>query len=286
MKKHLVIGGSSFIGNSLINYLKKKGLQIEATNSDGRDGHIQFNLLNPTSILEKIKFDTIDTIFLPAAISSPDTCRNKYDYALKINVDNTSKLISIFLDYGIKVIFFSSDTVYGEQKEKFDESIDCNPIGEYAFMKHSVEKKFEKNHKFKAIRLSYVFSKNDKFTRYLLHVEKQNDIAEIFHPFCRSVIHLEDVLEGLYKMSESWDEIEHTFVNFGGQENISRLYFAKILKEGRLKNLKFVEKSPDKLFFKSRAKYINMESPILRKILKRQIHTFSMAVEKEFHDES
>ena len=201
---------------------------------------------------------------------------------MKVNVTCTAELINILLDKGVKIVFFSSDTIYGEQVQAFDESIKCQPLGQYALMKHEIEKMFQKSDQFKAIRLSYVFSKLDKFTKYLLYVSKKGEVAEVFHPLIRSVIYLEDVLEGLKNISENWDNISSTFINFGGQDNLSRIDFANIMRDTYLTNLRFIEKNPDDSFFESRAKIINMKSPILKEILKRDTFNFSKAIEKEF----
>ena len=281
MKKNLIIGGNSYIGNALNNYLKRKNIGVNHTSRNNINGALEFDLLNPSSILS-IDLENYETVFIIAAVSSPDICTNEFDYAWKVNVTNTKELINILLSKGLKIIFFSSDTVYGEQAEPFDEKMICNPLGEYALMKRKIEDIFHKSNQFKAVRLSYVFSKIDKFTKYLLNTSQNGEIAELFHPMIRSIIYLEDVLEGVKNISEEWENIENTFINFGGHENLSRINFANILKNNYLSNLRFVEKSPNASFFKSRAQIINMKSPLLNEILKRDTLSLSKAVKKEF----
>ena len=281
MKKKLIIGGNSYIGNALKNYLKSKNIKASFTSRNNIDGAFEFNLLDPSSIL-KIDLDSFDTAFITAAVSSPDICTHEFEYAWNLNVINTKELINILLNKGLNVIFFSSDNVYGEQVESFDETIICKPLGEYALMKREIEDIFHESNQFKAIRLSYVFSKLDKFTKYLLNSSQKGEIAELFHPLIRSVIYLEDVLEGVKNISENWENIDNTFINFGGNENLSRIDLATILKENYLSNLKFVEKSPNPSFFKSRARVINMKSPLLKKIIKRETFSLTKAIEKEF----
>ena len=58
--------------------------------------------------------------------------------------------------------------------------------------------------------------------------------------------------------------------------------FANIIKDTYLSNLRFIEKKPKDSFFESRAKIINMKSPILRQILKRDTLNLSNAIENEF----
>jgi dTDP-4-dehydrorhamnose reductase len=86
-----------------------------------------------------------DVVLLTAAISAPDICAQEYARAWGVNVTGTSRFIRNVIDRGGRVIFFSSDTVYGEKDDVFDERAYCNPAGEYAIMKHEVEKQFFDN---------------------------------------------------------------------------------------------------------------------------------------------
>jgi dTDP-4-dehydrorhamnose reductase len=58
------------------------------------------------------------------------------------------------LDRDARVVFFSTDTVYGEQPEPFDESRPCRPLGVYAELKHEVERRFAAAPGFKTKRSS------------------------------------------------------------------------------------------------------------------------------------
>ena len=281
MKKLLIVGGNGYLGNKLKNYLENKHYKVDHTSRKGSNGAIKFDLVEPKSIL-KLDLQSYDTAFISAAISSPDICTNEFEYAWKVNVTHTAELINLLLRKGLKIIFFSSDTVYGEQIEPFDESINCKPLGKYALMKRQIEEMFQQSDHFKAIRLSYVFSKNDKFTKYLLDVSSRGETAEVFHPLSRSVIYVDDVLEGVKNISENWENINSTFINFGGNQNLSRIDFVNIIKKNYLRNLKFIEMNPNDSFFESRARIINMNSPILKEILKRDSLNFAKAVEKEF----
>lgn len=281
MEKFLIIGASSFIGQKLYNFLTERNLPVVGTSRKPTKIFKEFNLENP-ELIENLNLNQFSTVFIPAAISSPDICSKDFDYAWKINVDLTSIVINKLIERKIKVIFFSSDTVYGEQIDPFDETKECSPIGPYGFMKSVIEKKFEGNILFKAIRLSYVFSSEDKFTKYLINCQNSSSQAEIFHPMKRSVIFINDVMDGLLSLSNKFSLLEEQFINFGGPKNLSRVNFAKILKENHLYNLKYKEIMPKKDFFNSRAKYINMKSPILERIINRKTIDLRSAIKYEF----
>ena len=223
-----------------------------------------------------------DVVFLTAAISSPDVCVREHARAWGINVIGTSEYINRFIGRGARVVFFSSDTVYGERDDKFCEGAVCNPSGEYAVMKNEVEKRFLGNPLFKVVRLSYVFSKTDKFTRYLSGCALRGEVAELFHPFRRAIVHRDDVVEGALALAQRWESFSQEIFNFGGPEVLSRIDFARCLKRIALPNLEFRIIEPEKVFFENRPRVIAMASNILPDLLGRPSRTLFDAATIEF----
>jgi nucleoside-diphosphate-sugar epimerase len=223
-----------------------------------------------------------DVVLLTAAISAPDICAREHERAWAVNVTGTSAFITNVIEQGARVIFFSSDTVYGERKEPFDELTPCKPAGEYAVMKHEVEQRFAGNAGFKAIRLSYVFSREDKFTRYLVGCAQRNEEAELFHPFCRAIVHRDDVVAGALALAQRWDETPEQIINFGGPQVLSRVEFAECLREVHLHNLQFRVTEPDEAFFHNRPRVIAMTSPVFARLLGRSPHSLCEAARLEF----
>jgi len=179
-------------------------------------------------------------------------------------------------------VFFSSDTVYGECSDTVDEASEINPAGEYAEMKSEVEKRFLGNPLFKSIRLSYVFSRKDKFTKYLLGCEEREEEADLFHPFYRAIVHRDDVVDGALALADRWDEFPQQVINFGGPEVLSRIDFAECLKSAAMPDLRFQVTEPGEEFFKNRPKIIAMTSPILPLLLGRPARSFLDAAKIEF----
>ena len=183
----LVVGASGYIGKLLFTRVMQE-FAVLGTSSSGSDNFIPFRLDAP----KKFDYDLIkefDIVFLTAAISAPDICSRERVRAWNVNVTGTSIFISEVISRGGRIVFFSSDTVYGERKDEFDETSPCDPSGEYAKMKHEVETRFLGNPSFKTIRLSYVFSKEDKFTTYLSECAERGDVVEIFQPFYMAIVH-------------------------------------------------------------------------------------------------
>ena len=281
MSRTLTVGASGYIGNVLFTKARSCA-ESYGTSSTGSNGLIPLKLNDPNDF----DYDVIqesDIIFLTAAISAPDVCAREYSRACAVNVTGTSEFINKVMARGGRVVFFSSDTVYGERNVQFDEQAICNPAGEYAEMKREVETRFLSNPLFKTIRLSYVFSREDKFSKYLSECAASGKEAEIFHPFYRAVIHRDDVVEGAIALALRWDEFPQSIINFGGPEVLARTEFAKILQGTALLNLRFSVTQPDPDFFKSRPRIIRMTSPVLVALLGRPAHTLCEAAKIEFN---
>lgn len=223
-------------------------------------------------------------VIFAASISAPDVCANQHAYAWLINVTNTSKFIEQCLKREARVIFLSSDAVLGERFESCDESVIPTPLGDYAKMKYEIEKRFLGQPLFKVVRLSYVFSRQDKFTQYLINSEKSEEVAEIFHPFNRAVIHIGDVVDGLISLAVNWGESNDQLIHFGGPNILTRIELANELKSGAIPGLRVKIKEPGADFFQNRPREINFASPKLNLYLKRPSRNISEAIKIEFQE--
>ena len=278
--KLFVIGATGYIGGALLER-GKNGRSVFGASSSGINGLLTLRL-DAASDFDYGKFSDGDVVLLTAAISAPDICAREYDRAWGVNVIGTSEFIHSVLARGGRVAFFSSDTVYGERDDAFDECAECRPAGEYAVMKHEVERRFAGHPLFKSIRLSYVFSSEDRFTRYLVGCAQRGEEAELFHPFFRSIVHRDDVVQGALALADRWNEVPESIINFGGPATLSRVGFAECVQANALPNLRFRVTKPDDEFFRNRPRIIAMNSPILPSLLGRPAHTLAEAVQIEF----
>lgn len=280
----LIVGATGYVGSALFANANKAGSALGTSSSGGND-------LLPLRLDAPADFDygkirSGDVVLLTAAISAPDICAREHDRAWAVNVTGTSSFIQSVIDCGARVVFFSSDTVYGEREDAFDESVACNPTGEYAEMKCEVEQRFSGNASFKAIRLSYVFSREDKFSRYLAGCAERNEEADLFHPFFRAIVHRDDVVEGALALAARWDDVPEQVINFGGPQVLSRIEFAECLRETHLHDLRFKVTEPGADFFKNRPRVIAMTSPVLSRLLGRPPRSLCEAARLEFASSS
>lgn len=275
-----VVGARGYIGRRILYEANLVGRAI-GTSSSRVPGMVQLDL----DALEEFDYKVIkrgDIVILTSAISAPDICANEKERAWKINVTGTGEFISAVITLGAKVIFYSSDTVYGESQDEFDENHICAPAGAYAEMKHAIEVRFADNPSFKSVRLSYVFSRDDKFTRYLKNCSESAIDAEIFHPFFRAIVDRKDVVAATLALARRWDEFPDRTVNLGGPQVLSRVDFAEALRQVYLPNLCFTVIAPDSTFFNNRPRIIAMKSPILARLLGRSPRSLVEAACLEF----
>lgn len=282
--KYFVIGGRGYVGAELFSSIPRGVIGLRTASSD-LAGFLRLRLEAPQDFADLPIADG-DVVFLTAAISAPDICAREYERAWSANVTGTSAFVSSAIDRGARVVFFSSDTVYGEREDEFDENAACNPAGEYAEMKCEVEQRFSANASFKAIRLSYVFSREDKFSRYLTGCAERNEEADLFHPFFRAIVHRDDVVEGALALAVRWDDVPEQVINFGGPQVLSRIEFAECLRETHLHDLRFKVTEPGADFFKNRPRVIAMTSPVFSRLLGRPPRSLREAARLEFASSS
>ena len=276
MSKIVIVGSTGYIAQAVIN--KCNALKIDyvtvSRNPSSSDYFLDLDNSDFTDI-EYISKD--DTVIFLAAISSPDTCDLNFSNSFNINVINTISFIKATLQKGAKVIFFSSDVVYGNIDAINDEiSEDIFITGSYALMKLSVEKYFSTDTNFKIFRLSYVFSWNDKFMNYLHSNYNSNSIAEIFHPFYRKMIYLNDLVDALFSLIQNWIKYSDRSFNLCGDKFYSRIDLAEFYNKF-IGQLKYQVVKPDINFYKARKEKINITSLNLSKLICRNATTIENA---------
>lgn len=256
-----IVGSSGYIGE----YLAERFSGIDEMEtvvkiSRRKDADYLLDLENA----EKFDYSmltSVDGLIFAAAISSPDMCANEYETSWKVNVKGTCYFIRRAVELGCKVLFLSSDAVYGNRAGHiYTEKSLTEAETPYGKMKKTVEDNFKDSTFFKALRLSYVVSAKDRFVSYCLKCIHENREAEIFHPFYRNCITLGDVGSMVIWLINNWDNFPHSFINAAGEELVSRVRIADEINRIADGRLKFKIVRPDENFFKNRPQFIQMES--------------------------
>ena len=276
-----IIGANGYIGTRLIQYLPGT-IKPCCYDIVQREGILPINLTNP----EDFDYQQVregDFILFLAAISRPDICKNQRDLAYAVNVEGTGAFLKHFSEIGAHVLFFSSDVVYGPTTlEKQNELSACKPFGPYAEMKREIELRFEKDPNIKVFRLSYVFSKEDRYTSYLAECARESRTAEVFASLYRSVIYINDIFDAVIALSERFEEFDNQIFSLSGPDVLSRKDIAQLFQENIQSDLKYKIVDPPEGFFEARPPIIATESLYLEKLLGRKPTTIKDAMIKEY----
>ncbi|MRR54800.1 MAG: NAD-dependent epimerase/dehydratase family protein [Deltaproteobacteria bacterium] len=276
-----VIGSKGYLGAAAVARLAAAGIAVRAVSSRPNAGMLQLDLVRAA----EFAYDEVgsgDLVLMTAANSSPDFCRTQPELARDINVEGTGFFIERCLERGARVVFFSSDTVYGPGEDERSEDAICHPAGEYAAMKREVESRFAQHDAFKVLRLSYVFSRHDKFTSYLVACARDGREAELFHPMLRRCVYLGDLLDLLQLFCRPGQQVPDSIVNVCGPELLSRVDLAELFQTRVSAVLRYRIIDPPLGFFEARPQVINMSDATFSRLLGRRPTSISGAMQAEF----
>lgn len=277
-----VVGSSGYISGYLIERFEKdcdieEILKIDCTDK----ADVKFDLQKP----EKFNYDLltdVDYLIFTAAISGPDRCAADFKFCWSINVTGTIYFISEAVKRGCRVLFFSSDAVFGDISGMiYTEHSETNAITPYGRMKKTVEDHFWQEKNFKAIRLSYVVSAKDRFVSYCLDCISKGDTADIFHPFYRNCISVSDVVEVAQWFANHWEEYPGKVLNVAGRELVSRVRIADEINRYFGGRMIYHISTPDDAFYQNRPKITQMESLYMKKYHIFRDESFTEKIKKE-----
>lgn len=277
MSSIYVVGASGYVGSRVVDEKEKYAMGYSIKTAGRRVGDIFVDLDSGefSELLESVK--PSDCVILLAAVSAPDLCKKEPKRARRINVEHTISLIEALVARGVRVVFSSSDVVYGRTAGKKSDDSDLSPMGEYGEMKAEVERRFANDELVKIIRFSYIYG-GDKFTTMLENSAKNDEIVDVFSGFSRNIVSIDDVIEGIYKLAHDWTSIGEQVFNFSGPDLVSRDQMTFAL-TGVIPDLKFtVSEAPD-LFWVSRSKIIETGCANFTKLLGREPRTLNYSVE-------
>jgi UDP-glucose 4-epimerase len=141
--KILVTGGAGFIGSHITEYLVQRGDDItvldnlntgQIKNLSKVDNNINFvnGDIRDYKLLDGLIND-FDGVFHEAALASVQQSFKMQDEYFDVNVNGTENILKLAKEYGFKVVYASSSSVYGNPKHiPIKEDDDRNPLNPYA----------------------------------------------------------------------------------------------------------------------------------------------------------
>ena len=283
--KTALVGSSGYIAEFILKRFAAEPEIKSVLKLDRNDKADAFLDLAEAEKFDYSLLDDVDYVVFTAAISGPDQCAKEFDACWKINVTGTSYFIREAVKRNCRILFFSSDAAFGDISGKiYDEESETQAYTPYGKMKKAVEDEFKENLLFKAIRLSYVASAKDKYYTYLLNCIRNNEVADIFHPFYRNTTVVSDVVDIVTYFALHWDEYEPTFLNVAGKELVSRVRMADELNRVIGGKLKYTISMPGEEFFTNRPRITQMKSLYMNKYGIVEDNTFTEKIAKELKE--
>ena len=247
--KYAVTGGAGFIGSHLIKSLLDQDHTVTAI-----DNLNTGKLDNIKPVLDKIdfvkgdirdfellksKFRDVDGVFHEAALASVQESFSKEKEYNEVNVGGTENVLRLAKEFGFKIVYASSSSVYGNPvKIPIVESDPKNPINPYAQTKLDDEKIATRyaNEGVRVIGLRYfnVFGERQSQT-YAGVIKKflkkaRNSESPIINgdgSQTRDFVYVGDVVQANIAAMES--NVNHEFFNIGTETTISVLQLADLI---------------------------------------------------------
>lgn len=285
--KVALIGSSGYIAGFLLKRFSEMSEIESVLKIDRNDESDAYLDLRNAEVFDYDLLNNIDFIVFTAAISGPDQCANDFKNCWRINVTGTCYFIKEALKRNCRVLFFSSDAVFGDTPTTgniYDEESVTAAITPYGRMKKAVEDEFRGNANFKAIRLSYVASAKDRFISYCLNCIKNSEVANIFHPFYRNVIVVSDVIDVVVYFAKHWEQYKPVFLNVAGKELVSRVRMADELNRHLGDKLRYRISMPNEVFFRNRPRVTQMKSLYMQQYKILPDDTFTEKIAKELEE--
>ena len=247
--KIIVTGGAGFIGSHITEYLVQRGDDVTVLDNlnTGRKENLakindKINFVNgdirDSKLLEKLVSDT-DSVFHEAALASVQDSFNMKDEYFDVNVNGTENIFKLAKEYGFKIVYASSSSVYGNPKKiPITENDDRKPINPYAQTKLDGEvlaKKYsEIGVRIIGLRYFNVFGPRQSkeyagVIKLFLEKIKQKIPPKINGDGLqtRDFVHIDDVVMANILAMDS--NIKHEFFNVGTGNSISILELANAI---------------------------------------------------------
>jgi len=247
--KILVTGGAGFIGSHIAEYLVQRGDdvtildnlntgKIENLSKVNNDINFVNGDIREYKLLERLVSDS-DGVFHEAALASVQQSLKMQDEYFDVNVSGTENILKLAKEYGFKVVYASSSSVYGNPKQiPIKESDDRSTVNPYAQTKLETELLAEKYSEMgvKVIGLRYfnVFGKRQSkeyagVIKLFLDRIQQSKPPKINGDGLqtRDFVYIDDVVKANILAMDS--DINYKFLNVGSGLPISILDLANLV---------------------------------------------------------
>ena len=247
--KFAVTGGAGFVGSNIVKLLVKENHDVLVIDNmhTGKKENLQevfdkiefceLDIRNISELENKIK--DVDGIFHEAALTIVQESFLMEEEYYDVNVKGTENIFKIAEKYGIKVVFASSSSVYGNtEKIPIIENNERNPINPYGKTKLEdeflAEKYSKKGVSIIGLRYFNIFGKGQTGSYAGVITKFVNQLKEKKSPIIfgdgsqiRDFIFVEDIAQS--NLSAMLSKINFGFFNIGTGKTTTILQLAKFL---------------------------------------------------------
>lgn len=249
----LVTGASGFSGSKILSVLQGKGYSVVGTAHRNKpaESEIPFplaDLSDARSTFEMINKYQPDVVVHTAANTHLDLCEIYQEQAWISNVIAVKNLVGLSMLFGYRLLFFSSEQVYGEHPDGRDalflEDDPLSPLNFYGKTKMAAEEVIgEHLDNYIIFRLSLVYGWGNKnhisWCDHLYEDIEEGISVKLYSDQIRSLIFVDDIANAVLKFLEK-PEITGVF-NLGGGKPFHRSDFAEEFAKNWSFNDKLIE---------------------------------------------
>ena len=262
---HLIVtGGAGFIGNHIVRHLLDKGHSVEVIdnlhsgrmeNLESLENKIKFHKMD---ILEYDKLKNIvknaDGVFHEAALTVVQESFDKPEEYHMVNVVGTENIFKLAKEFGFKVVYASSSSVYGNSESipirEDSKRKPLNPYGETKLQDEFLAEKYSSDGvTIIGLRYFNVYGRGQTssyagvITKFLERLrEHQSPIINGDGSQVRDFVYVEDVAKANLLAMEK--KIDSSFINIGTGSITSILDLAKMMIDAANIQLKPIHAKP------------------------------------------
>lgn len=170
--KIIVTGSKGQLGTDVVAKLIANG--IEAIGADLPE----LDITDSEAVESFVSVSGADAVIHCAAFTNVDTAETEKETCRRINADGTLNIARSCAKHGLKMLYISTDYVFGGEGETpFETDSETSPCNYYGISKLDGEKAVIENcNKYFIVRISWVFGENGKnFVKTMLRLSKERE---------------------------------------------------------------------------------------------------------------
>ena len=290
MKKLIITGASGFVGGVTASIAAQRfdvtGTYFSTPFKISGVKPVKLDITDKEDVVSLISSVRPDAVIHCAAQANLDICETNHKQAEKVNINAVRNIVSAAKKYGSKVIFTSSDMVYGGEKSFYKESDLARPVNFYGITKKQAEEiLFNETDNFAAVRVALVYglpvTSASSFTKKVINDLKAGNKVFLFTDQFRTPVYVVDLANALIELAENNFS---GIINIGGIERINRYSMGRILAEVYHLNKDLIVPCLMKNVFQKAQRPVDtsLDISLAKKVFNTNFNPVSAGIKKDF----